>query len=70
MHVQLRRDRRLNHVEKLAKFPRALPLVELAEHLARLHVQSRKQRGGADSRACALDLPGRIGSNGRVRSNA
>lgn len=47
MHVQLSRDIRLNRVEELAKFPSALPLVQLPDPLARLHVQSRKQRGGA-----------------------
>lgn len=45
MHVQLSRDRGLNRVEELPEFLRALPLVQLPDHLARLHVQSRKQRG-------------------------
>lgn len=45
MHVQLSRNIRLNRVEELAKFPSAL--VQLPDHLPRLHIQSRKQRGGA-----------------------
>lgn len=45
MHVQLRRDCRLNRVEERAEFTAALPLVQLPDHLARLHVQRCKQRG-------------------------
>ncbi len=61
MHVQLCRDCRLNHVEELPKFSGSLPLVQLPNHLARLHVQRRKQRGGAVTpivMGAPLDLSG------------
>lgn len=64
MHVQLSWNIRLNHVEELPKLPTALPLVELADHLARLHVQGRTQRGGAVTPivvGAPFDLPGAHG---------
>lgn len=61
MHVQLRWDRRLNRVEKRAELTAALPLVQLPDHLARLHVQGRKQRSRPVTPIVVrapLDLPG------------
>lgn len=70
--VQRSRDSCLNRVEDLVKFPRALPLVQLADALARLHVQGRKQRGGAVASrgmGAPFDLAG-TQRNGRGRSSA
>ena len=47
MHVEVRRHVRFNGFEELPEFSGALALVELANHLPGLDVQSRKEGGGA-----------------------
>ena len=44
MDVEVGRHGGVDRVEKLAEFDRAVPAMELADDLARLRVQRRKER--------------------------
>src|SRR3989441_6751741 len=70
MHVERRRDGRLDGVEERAELPGAVPVVELADDLARRNVQGGEERGGAVTGVIVgppLHLPGPHGQQ-RLRA--
>ena len=73
MHLEVSRSGRVDGIQELPEFGRAMPLMELRNQLTRFHVERGKQRARAMAPVvvrASLDLPWRIGNTGCVRSNA
>jgi hypothetical protein len=64
---------RIDHIQEVAEFRGAMAAVQLADHAAGLQFQGGKQGGRAMAFVvvgAALELPGRKGNSGWVRSSA